>query len=175
MMHELAILVRILLTAIFLGIIVRMLGKRGWRAIRPIDLMVAVILGNLGHALILGKITMIDGIIAVGVLAWLHVFGVIAAQKVGILRRILWGSPAVLVRNGHVHYKTLAGEKLHERDLLSLLHSTGIDRLNQVHELRFEPDGELVLYRSESQRQLRRADVAEETTQEDNQPWQQAA
>lgn len=136
-----SLLIRGAVTILFLWFIVRLSGKRGLGNAGPFDLMVALLLGNLAKYLMLGLTSLPEGIVALGLLAWMHLSLRLLTQHSAPLHRWIYGNAELLVRNGRLQRRALARQHLTLESIESLLRVNGIERLSDVRELRLEPDG----------------------------------
>lgn len=136
-----SLLVRGVVTVLFLWFIVRLSGKRGLGDVGPFDLVVALLLGNLAKYLMLGLTSVPEGIVALGLLAWMHLLVRMVTQQSAPLHRWLHGDSLVLVRDGRLQRQALARQQLSLASVESLLRENGMERLGDVRELRLEPDG----------------------------------
>ncbi len=174
-MSTIAVLFRIVVTVVFLGILLRMAGKRGWLQARPFDLIMAFVLGNLGHDLILGRVSLPEALTGMGVLVWLHLAITTLTQRSRLLHRITWGQPVVLIQHGVVQRQAVRSAGIDAAQLTSLLHRHGIERIGDVRELRLETDGSPVLMRSTPARPLKQCDLPVSSQSEEERPWLRAA
>ena len=153
-MTSIALLLRITITAVYLGLAMRALGKRGWHAIRPLDLILAFVLGNLGAGVIIGRIDVYMGVSALGALLLLHLCAGTLLRYSAPLRQVLWGAPALLIHDGKISRRALAHAGVTEEEVFAMMRAEGVARLADVQALRLESDGNIVLIRAEGQRPL---------------------
>lgn len=140
-----AILIRILVTVGFLWIVLRLQGKRDWQAARPHDLLIALVLGSLGQRIIAGGVELSSAFLALGLFAWLHLMLTVILRYSRSLRNSLLGKSAILVRDGRLQHATLAREMISNADLQEILHTHGIERPEEIKELRFDTYGRIAL------------------------------
>lgn len=174
-MTTLEILVRVMVSLGFLWLIVRLSGKRGIGSVGPFDLIIAIVLGNLAKDVVLGLTSLPEGVTALGLLAWVHIFIKLLTQRSPLLYGWLWGQPVVLVHHGRVQREALARERLSIRQMESLFRDSGIERLGDVQELRLEPDGRTSAIRRENARPLSPLQLAELNASQEEEQWPYAA
>ncbi|MHB9131116.1 MAG: DUF421 domain-containing protein [Armatimonadota bacterium] len=182
-MTMLALLVRFGITAGFLYLILRFIGKRnsgdiGLPLLRvgPLDLMVALMLGGITASTILGQLSLAEGCVALGTVAWMHLLAIILQQRSTRIRRWSWGSPITLVHEGKVQRGALARELITNYQFDALLREAGITRLSDVHELHLEPDSGLSVVWKQKAKPVTYQDCVEsEAATEEAEPWRRAA
>lgn len=153
-MTSIGLLLRVAITCGYLGLLLRGVGRRGWQAIRPLDLMLAFVLGNVGREIIIGRISVLPGLTALGTLLMLQLSVTTLLRYAAPLRRLIWGAPATLVNRGIMQRQALAQCGVTEEDVFAVMREAGISRLAHIHELRQESDGEFVLIPTDGQRPL---------------------
>ena len=140
-------IVRVAVTAAFLALVITLTGRRRVSSATTFDLLVALLLGGGAAALAAGTVGIAEGIIGLAVIAWLHLLTATAARRFPRVQRWVWGSPALLVRDGVVQRQALAREGMTTVQLDDCLREAGAERLKDVHELWLEPDGAVSLLR----------------------------
>ena len=171
-MTLLLVAIRALVTLAALWLLLYFTGKRGWRTMRPLDLISALILGNLAHHLVTGRMMLVEGVLTFGTLIWLHLRVVTLAQHAAPLRHLCWGRPVVLIRDGTVDQRLLRREGVTPDQLLALVRRSGLERFNEIRELCLESDRSLTILRQESAQPVT---VQALTAQQEIQAWDQAA
>ncbi len=171
-----SLLIRGVVTILFLWFIVRLSGKRGLGDVGPFDLMVALLLGNLAKYLMLGLTSLPEGLVALGLLAWMHLSLRLLTEHSTLLQRWVHGDSVVLVRNGRLQRRAVACQQLTMESIESLLRENGIERLGDVRELRLEPDGRFSALRRVQARPLSPGAIAAVGgSAEEDKPWLSAA
>ena len=105
-MTVLILLFRAVVTIGFLWCILRFAGKRSLRETGPFDLIIAFVLGNVAGNTIGGRISLIDGFVAVGLLVWAHLFNLVLQQRSGQFRAGRKGNPVCycgMAKCGRMH------------------------------------------------------------------------
>ena len=166
------LLIRSVVSLLFLWLIVRLAGKRGLGSATPFDLIVAIMLGNLANDTVLGLISIPEGVVGLGMLAWVHLLVKLVTQRFALLHRWCWGGPVVLVQHGRLQRDAMARERLSALHIGTVFREAGIERVNDVQELRQEPDGRYSAIRRSEARPVTNANLS---AGQEEEPWQHAA
>jgi uncharacterized membrane protein YcaP (DUF421 family) len=142
-------------------IVVRLLGKREIGATSAFDLVVALILGEVVDEIIYGDVTMLQGVIAIVVVALWHVVNSWASFKSQFIDKLTGAPPTVVVRNGEIQHKNLAMERLNKEELFSELRLMGVDNVKEVKQATLEPNGTVSVLLEEWAKPVQRQDVIE--------------
>src|SRR5512134_3863923 len=134
---------------VFLLIVVRLLGKREIGNTSAFDLIVALILGEIVDEIIYGDVTILQGVIAIVVVALWHLVNSWASFKSQIIDRITGAPPTVVVRNGQIQRKNLAKERFNEQELFSELRLLGVEDVKEVKQATLEPNGKISVLKEE--------------------------
>ena len=144
----------------FLLIVVRVLGKREIGATSAFDLIVALILGEVVDEIIYGDVTLLQGVIAILVVALWHLVNSWASFKSQFIEKLTGASPTILVKNGQLQKKALARERLNEDELWSELRMTGVDDLEEVKQATLEPNGSVSVLLEDWAKPLQHQDLS---------------
>jgi uncharacterized membrane protein YcaP (DUF421 family) len=145
----------------FLLLVVRLLGKREIGNTSAFDLIVALILGEVVDEIIYGDVTMLQGVVAIVVVAIWHIVNSWASFKSQIIDKITGAPPTVLVRNGQIQRKNLAKERINEDELLSELRMMGVDDVKEVKQATLEPNGKVSVIQEDWAKPVQRQDLTE--------------
>ena len=146
---------------VFLLIVVRLLGKREIGATSAFDLVVALILGEVVDEIIYGDVTILQGVVAIVVVALWHVVNSWASFKSQFIDKLTGAPPTVVVKNGEIQHKNLAMERLNKEELFSELRLMGVDNLKEVKQATLEPNGTVSVLLEEWAKPVQRQDVIE--------------
>lgn len=146
---------------VFLLIIVRLLGKREIGNTSAFDLIVALILGEVVDEIIYGDVTMLQGVVAILVVAIWHLVNSWASFKSAFIDKLTGVSPTVMVKNGQIQRKNLAKERLNEEELLSELRMMGVDDVKEVKQATLEPNGKVSVIQEDWAKPVQRQDLTE--------------
>jgi uncharacterized membrane protein YcaP (DUF421 family) len=146
---------------LFLLIVVRLLGKREIGSTSAFDLVVALILGEVVDEIIYGDVTILQGVVAIVVVALWHVVNSWASFKSQIIDKITGAPPTVVVKNGQIQRKNLARERFNEQELFSELRLMGVDNVKEVKQATLEPSGMVSVLLEDWAKPVQRQDVTE--------------
>lgn len=146
---------------LFLLVVVRLLGKREIGATSAFDLVVALILGEVVDEIIYGDVTILQGVIAIGVTAVWHLTNSWASYKSDIIDKLTGAVPRILVQNGEIQRKNLAKERLNDAELFSELRMMGVEDVKEVKMATLEPNGKLSVIQEEWAKPVQRQDLTE--------------
>ena len=144
---------------LFLLIVVRLLGKREIGATSAFDLVVALILGEVVDEIIYGDVTVLQGVVAIVVVAIWHLINSWASFKSDIIDKLTGAPPTVVVKNGQIQRKNLAKERLNEDELFSEMRMMGVDDVKEVKQATLEPNGKISVIQEEWAKPVQRQDV----------------
>src|SRR5512134_244541 len=146
---------------LFLLIVVRVLGKREIGSTSAFDLVVALILGEVVDEIIYGDVTILQGVIAIVVVALWHVVNSWASFKSEIIDKLTGAPPTVVVKNGQIQRKNLAKERLNEEELFSELRLMGVEDVKEVKQATLEPNGKISVLKEEWAKPVQYQDLPE--------------
>lgn len=146
---------------LFLLLVVRVLGKREIGSTSAFDLVVALILGEVVDEIIYADVTILQGVIAIVVVALWHVVNSWASFKSEIIDKLTGAPPTVVVKNGQIQRKNLAKERLNEEELFSELRMVGVENVKEVKQATLEPNGKISVLQEEWAKPVQRQDISE--------------
>lgn len=128
----------------FVGLLiaVKIIGKRQVQQVSPFDFVSAVVLGELLGNAIYNKETTVFHIFY-GITVWTLLLLLIEkiVQKSRKARKIIEGSPKLVIKNGLIDYQVLKKEKLDFQELASLLRGNGAFSIREIEYAIIEPNG----------------------------------
>ena len=149
-------ILRSLLVFIFLAVALRLGGKRELGQLNVLDLAVLLLASNaLQNALIGDDNSVTGGVIGASTLFVANYFFVRLTFNNAKARRILEGTPRVLLRNGEADSEALRKEAITETELVDLALEKGFDDLHKVGLIVLETNGQLVVLPPEQAKRLR--------------------
>jgi uncharacterized membrane protein YcaP (DUF421 family) len=143
----------------FLLLVVRLLGKREVGNISAFDLIVALMLGEVVDEAIYGDVTILQGGMAIAVIAFWHVANSYASFKSDFIDRLTGGTPTVLIEKGKIKQEALAKERLNEEELFSELRLLGIDDIKEVKQGTLETNGKISVIKQNWAEPLQKQDL----------------
>jgi uncharacterized membrane protein YcaP (DUF421 family) len=136
--------VRSLLVFAFLLVALRLGGKRELAQINVLDLVVLLLVSNaLQNALIGADNSVLGGMIGASVLFAANYGFVHLTYRSARARRILEGSPRVLLEEGRVNESALRREAMTRGELLSLVRERGFEDFDDVALVVLETNGHI--------------------------------
>lgn len=143
-LHILGFLLRGIIAFIFLIIIVRLMGPVEVGEITTIDFVVAITIGSIASAaLVDSQVHFGSSLLNMALWGFLSIALNYLGIRVPNLRRVIVGSPLVIIKNGKIREKNLFRAKLNFDDLMSALRLKGIALLEDVEFAVLEPNGEI--------------------------------
>ena len=127
---------------IALLISMKIIGKRQIQQVSPFDFISAIVMGEfLGNAIYDSEISVFHIIYAIAV--WTVLLYAIekAVQKSRKLRRVVEGSPVLLIKNGVIDYQVMKKEKLDFVELLSVLRDKSAYSIREIEYAILEHNG----------------------------------
>ncbi|NPV52044.1 MAG: DUF421 domain-containing protein [Firmicutes bacterium] len=152
---------------IFVLFITRIMGKREVGQLSPFDLVVAVMIADLASLpLEEKKITLVDGIVPIAVLAAAEILTAFISLKSDTARRVISGSPSILVENGRIIESNLRKSRYNLDDLLAQLREKDIPNIADVEYAILETSGDLSVIPKSQKRPVTPQDLGIPTSYE---------
>lgn len=145
----------------FLLLVVRILGKREIGNTSAFDLIVALILGEVVDEIIYADVTILQGVVAIGVVAIWHLVNSWASFQSEFINKLTGSPPTVVVKNGEIQRRNLAKERLNEQELFSELRRMGVDDIKEVKQATLEPNGTISVLKEDWAKPVQRRDLSE--------------
>jgi len=138
---------RALLVYAFLVVALRLAGKREMAQLNSLDFIVLLTVANAVQNGIIGNDNTVSGaVIGASVLFVVNTGMAIALFYSHRWRKIVEGSPTVLIENGEVIPAALRHERLCEDDLLAAVECQGAKDFGEVSKAILEPNGTIVTF-----------------------------
>jgi uncharacterized membrane protein YcaP (DUF421 family) len=149
--------VRSLLVFAFLVVALRLGGKRELAQINVLDLAVLLLVSNaLQNAMIGTDNSLLGGVLGASTLFAANYVFVRITYRSARARRVLEGTPRILVRDGQVDRQALAREAISTSEIRSVALERGFDSLREVALMVLETNGHMAVMRSEGAERWRR-------------------
>jgi uncharacterized membrane protein YcaP (DUF421 family) len=149
-------ILRSLLVFVFLAVALRLGGKRELGQINVLDLAVLLLASNaLQNALIGNDNSVTGGVIGASTLFVANYLFVRLTFNNARARRILEGTPRVLLRNGEADAEALRKEAITETELVDIVLQHGFSDLHEVGLIAIETNGQFVCMGPEQAKKLR--------------------
>lgn len=135
---------RSLIALTLLFIVCKLIGKKQVSELSLFDYVIGISIGNFAAEMIMNfEGQYINGVIAIIVFGITSYIVSMTTLKSMILRRILIGTPTVIVQNGKVIKKNLLRTKIDINDLLEQVRTNGYFDLSEVEYIIMEANGKL--------------------------------
>jgi uncharacterized membrane protein YcaP (DUF421 family) len=132
----------IVYTAVLVGL--RLTGKREVGQMTPFDLVVILLIANaVQNAMVGSDNSLVGGLLATAVLLVANYLVVIARERIPWLRRVVEGSPTLLIHDGHLLAVALRRENVDADEVLMAMREHGIDDIASVRSAVLETDGSI--------------------------------
>lgn len=129
---------------LFLLMAFRITGKRQVGQLTSFDLVVLLILSNVvQNALIGNDNSLLGGLIGAAAILVINFLVVEIAYRFKPVRRLMEGTPALLVHNGRILQENLSHERLTQDDLMAALRKNGIADVERVRFAVLEDNGQI--------------------------------
>jgi uncharacterized membrane protein YcaP (DUF421 family) len=128
--------------------VLRLAGKRALAKLNAFDLVVTVALGStLATVLLSADVAFLEGFLAFAVLALLQW----AVSRLSIaspgFRKLVRSQPRLLLADGRYLPKAMRDERITEDEILSVIRSAGVGRIEEVAAVVLETDGSMSVIR----------------------------
>lgn len=144
MLETLRIIPRSLVSLIVLFLITKAIGKKQVSELSLFDYVIGISIGNFAAEMIMDfNSNYYNGIVAMttfGLIAWLVSY---FTMKSMVLRRIIVGTPTVLIQNGKIIEKNLRKMMIDINDLLEQCRSNGTFDVNEIEYAIMEANGKI--------------------------------
>lgn len=131
----------------FVNIIYRLMGKREIGQLGLVDLVVSLLIAELGAISIENyKSDILLTVVPITILTFLEILIAFLTMKFRKLGRFLEGKPTVLIQEGKIVYSNLEKERFSLDDLLMSLRQESITSIEDVRYAILEPNGKLSVF-----------------------------
>ncbi len=166
-MNYLNLIFRTAILYLFLLFMLRLMGKRELGQLSPFDFVVAILIAELAAIpMEESSIPILHGIIPIATLVFLEILLSYLTLKNESIRRLINGSPSILIRNGRIQTRELKNSRCNINDLLGHLREKNIFDLTDVEFAILEPSGKLSVILKSQKRALRPEDIGISTDYE---------
>jgi uncharacterized membrane protein YcaP (DUF421 family) len=131
-------------TSAYVGLILilRVSGARTLSQLNAFDFVVTVALGSILATVILNKsIPLTEGLAALGFLVLLQYIVSFLSVRFKTIRRVIKSEPVLLFYNGTFIHETLRERRITEDEVLQMLRSNGINKLDEIQAVVLETNG----------------------------------
>lgn len=139
---------------------VRLMGKRQLGELQPSELVITILISNIATlSLEDTEIPLIRGIMPILALVCFEVLTSFASLKSVKIRRLVSGSPKIIIREGNVDQEMLRALRFSVDDLMTALRADGIFSLEEVQFAIVETNGSVSVYQKSDDQPATKADV----------------
>ena len=138
------IVLRAVVVFIFLIVLTRVIGRRELSSLQPFDLILLIILGDaVQQGLTQDDYSLTGGLLAVGTIAVLQVLVSWISYRFPRTRRVIEGTPIIVIQDGEAIERNLKRERLDLDDVAEEARQQGIARLADVKWAVLETTGKI--------------------------------
>lgn len=167
MAHYMVMILRTVLLYFLLLALLRIMGKRELGQLSPFDFVVAIMIAELATIPMENlSVPLFHGIIPIFILAILEILISYLALKSQFFRKIIDGTPSIIIKNGQIQVKELKKSRFNLHDLLSYLREKAIFDIANVEFAVLERSGKLSIVLKSQKRALTPEDVSVTTDYE---------
>ena len=137
---------RVTLFYLFILFGLRVLGKREFSQLSPLELVMLLLIPELAsQSLVRDDFSLTNGIIAIATVFTLVFLSSVLQHHSKAVSRVISGSPTILVADGEFIQEHLNRERIDPGEIFSEMHKIGLSRLEQVRWAILEPDGRIAI------------------------------
>lgn len=145
---------------------IRIMGKREIGQLSPFDLVVAITMGELAAFALEIESDLVQALFPIGLIAAYELLLSFVSLKSHFLRRLITGTPTVVIENGQILYENLRKNRYNVSDLLGQLREKDVFSPSEVECAVLEPSGRLSVMRKSQRRAVTPADLGIDTKYE---------
>jgi uncharacterized membrane protein YcaP (DUF421 family) len=138
--------IRVTVVYLFLMLGLRVLGKREFGQLSPLELVSLLLIPELvSNALQSEDFSLVDALVAVSTLLALTVLTSMLLHMNKTAQRVIDGEPAVLVAHGQLAVDAMNRERVTTDEIFSEMHKSGLECLEQVAWAILETEGTITI------------------------------
>ncbi len=138
--------IRVAIIYFFLMIGLRILGKREFGQMSPLELLTLLLVPELvTQAMSREDFSMTNGLVGVSTLFILSYMTSLAVHRSKRVETLVGGEPSVLVAHGKFQADTMNQERVTPDEIYNELHNAGLEKLEQVRWAILESDGQIAI------------------------------
>ena len=137
-------MVRVIVVYVFLFAVLRLLGKREFGQLSPLEFVCLMLIPELvQQALVREDFSMVNALVAVSTLVLLVFLTSLLSHRSKRADRFLQGEPTLLAAHGRMLNEVMDRERITPDELYTEMRRVGVDRLENVRWAVLEPDGNI--------------------------------
>lgn len=138
------VFIRAIILYIFVVIVMRIMGKRQIGELQPFELVIAIMMSELAAVPMQDTgIPLINGIIPILTLMILEIFISFLTLKFQVMRKIVCGTPSLLIKNGKILEEEMQKQRFNITDLMEELRMAGYFNITDIEYAILETNGML--------------------------------
>ncbi len=122
-------------------VVIRIMGKRTLAKMNAFDFVVTVTLGSTLSSMLLNKVPVLDGTIAVLIIVSLQYLIAYLTQRSQTIEKTINSTPTILFYNGKFIKEALEKERITEEEILAEIRSYRLEQLSEVRAVIMEING----------------------------------
>jgi uncharacterized membrane protein YcaP (DUF421 family) len=157
--------IRVIIIYIFIVVGLRVVGKREFSQLSPLELVTLMIIPELvSQALTRQDTSLTNALVGSATLIVLVYMSSLLQHNNKRLGKAVNGSPAVLVRRGQFIQRNMDEERISPEEIFEAMHESGLERLEQVRWAILETGGRISMIPEEAAGGLGRGEVKKVAT-----------
>ncbi len=139
---------------------VKIIGKRQFQQVSPFDFISAIVFGEfMGNAIYDNEISVLHILYSIAVWTLLIYIVEKLSQKSFGFRRVVEGSPVLIINKGQIDYQVMKKERLDFVELLSLLRDRGAYAVGEIEYAILEHNGMISIIKKPQYDQVTKGDL----------------
>lgn len=144
------IIIKTLFIYFFIVFVYRLMGKKEVGELGVIDLIVSVLIAELGVICIDSENSLLNSVIPITVIMLLQILLSYISLKNTKVRNLLEGEPSVIINKGKINFKELVKLRYTLDDLISQLREQGVKSIEEVGYAVLEKNGKLSVFKEKN-------------------------
>ena len=166
-MGYLSILGKGLTSIFFLFLLSKLMGRKQVSQLNLFDYIIGISIGSIAAEMTLNnEIDFIEGVFAIFIYAFVAYLITQLTSKSIVARRLITGSPCILIENGQFSYQAIKKSKLDISDILQEARINGYFDISQIEYALMEPNGKISFLVKSKYQQPTRKDLKLPTSYE---------
>lgn len=138
--------VRIVIIYLAIVAALRIMGKREFSQLSPLELVTLLLIPEIASQAILGEdFSLTNALVALATLFSLVFVMALLRFHYGAFNRLVEGTPTVLVHDGRIYARNMELERISEGEIFAEMHKAGLVELEEAEWIILETDGRLAV------------------------------
>jgi uncharacterized membrane protein YcaP (DUF421 family) len=161
MQDLIGIALRITVIYFYALLLLRLSGKRSIGSLSALDLVVALIVGDMFDDIIWGEIPLSQGLVGMTTVVVMHTLVAYGSWKSKRIEKLVSAKPTRVVLNGRMLLDNLSSQRTPPADVEAGLRLLGEDQLEDIQEAFWEPSGQLSAKKKAPAQPVQKRELAE--------------